>query len=218
MGSRRGYADLVGGGQGGVEERIERGFQTRLGEQGGKMKKGGAGGGGEERAPTVLRLNMKTNKVKIQAVTRRKVVKPDAQSIVTVQEVLPDQEEEEDDDSDGTFLDPTDDGLLSRFPSLHPSPPSPTPGHRPFHNVTLPPSARPTWTEPPALESIDLAELGGAEVDAPQVARAVVPGAAVIKEDATGAGGGKKKARSRGAGKKKEGATLGAQPATAQGA
>lgn len=197
-GGRRGYADLVGGGAGGIEERIERGYREGV-------TSGGRSFGGQPQATTsqapakVLRLNMKTHKVKIQ---RKMVVKKEAGAAkVIVEEVAEDEDDTEEDN--GAWIDPLDDGLRSR--SARPTPSTVTKDlSRPFLNLTLADSERPVWVEEIILEpeSIDVAENFGEEVEAP---RAVVPGAGAIGEQ-------KKKARSRG----KKGAAKGDGKAESQ--
>lgn len=183
-GGRRGYADLVGGGAGGIEEKIERGYREGV-TSGGRSFGGQAAQTASQAPGKVIRLNMKTHKVKIQ---RKTVVKKEAGAAkVVVEEVGEDEDDVEEDN--GAWIDPQDDGLRSRTSSSISSTADKDPS-RPFLNLTLAEPDRPLWVEEIILEpvSIDQAAVDGEEVEAP---RAVVFGAGAIGEQ-------KKKARSRG--------------------
>ncbi|KAK4704111.1 hypothetical protein P7C70_g2110, partial [Phenoliferia sp. Uapishka_3] len=163
----RGYAGVAGAGPG-LEERIERGMEEGRSLHGRQFGK-------KEEEGKVLRLDMKTKKVKVQ--TKVKVVK----KVEKGQEV----ELEEEEDGEVGWVDEKDDGVVDRRSEAKASGKiEAPPPDRSFLNITMDENERPVWTE--KVEYVDEEEQGVAEEEI-EVERKVV-GAKVI---------GDKKPRSR---------------------
>lgn len=104
----------------------------------------------------VLKLDMKTKKVKIQSKVVKKILKEvKVQEKIESGQVEFEQDEEEEDDGFGTgWIDEKDDGYLARPTTTTPislSNPSEK-SSRPFINLTLDENSRPVWEEEIILE------------------------------------------------------------------
>ncbi|SCV70447.1 BQ2448_1841 [Microbotryum intermedium] len=181
---RKGYADLVGGGRVGVldlQRRLERGYAEGRTVSGREF----GGGGGAMGPQKVLRLDMKTNKVKVQ--TKTKVVKkavPSQGGPGQVEHV--EEEEDEVDEWEGSrSIDESDDGWRVRngLPPLNNATNvgARRDASRPFINLTLDEKDQPRWIEPTTIDSEPFPPTTGVEVDFESSGRRNVPGAAPSK-------------------------------------
>lgn len=170
IGGTRGYANIAGAGPD-LNERIATAYEEGRSLNGRNFGKKPEV---EEAAPRVLKLDMKTKKVKIQTkIVKKKVIVEKAEG-KEVSEI----ELEDGDDRIG-WTDENDDGVracstLSVEKAISNTPPL----NRPFYNSTLAASERPIWTEKKMIEFVDNSPIPTVIVEVPRG----IPGAAVKVE------------------------------------
>ncbi|SCZ87652.1 BZ3500_MvSof-1268-A1-R1_Chr2-2g05118 [Microbotryum saponariae] len=184
---RMGYADLVGGGRAGaldIQARIERGYAQGRTAGGREFGGGGAGGGGRGAPQRVLRLDMKTSKVKVQ--TKTKVIKKSEPKLDREKADYLEKEEEVDEWEGSRWIDESDDGWRLRNGLLSLDDTTTTQADRdatrPFLNLTLDEKDQPLWIEPLTIDSEPLPSTIGVDIDLEaNTGRRNVPGAAPSK-------------------------------------
>ncbi|SGZ26069.1 BQ5605_C024g09828 [Microbotryum silenes-dioicae] len=179
---RMGYAGLVGGGKVDIQARIDRGYAQGRTVGGREFGGGGAGGGGAPQR--VLRLDMKTSKVKVQ--TKTKVVKKSEPKLDRGKAEYLEKEEEVDEWESSRWIDESDDGWRLRK-GLSPLDHTTTTqadrdATRPFLNLTMDEKDQPLWIEPLTIDSEPLPSTIGVDIDLEaNTGRRNVPGAAPSK-------------------------------------
>lgn len=194
LGGGRNYSNIAGAGPD-LNDRIEKAYiegvslngRTFGGSKSTSNSSNGGGGGGR-----VLKLDMKTKKVKIQTKVVKKILKEVKQQEAVANGVTLDEiEDEEDEDESGAgWYDEKDDGYQTRHSSNQQKKLGAAPIDRPFLNVTLDENSRPIWTEEIVQEEEEEIMI----VDPLKGVSRGVPGAAKTEDNK---GEGKKKSRNK---------------------